>query len=157
ALTYDTQANVTSRTDFNHNKICYAYDLSRNLETKRVEGLTSSAVCSTALTSPPTGARVISTQWHPDWRFETKIAEPRKLNTIVYNGQGATCAPNTVLVDGKPPAVICSRTDQATTDEIDASVFAPTVTGTARPWPYTYTTYGRVLTATDPNNRVTTT
>ena len=35
--------------------------------------------------------------------------------------------------------------------------FAATITGTARTWRYTYTTYGRVLTATDPNNRVTTT
>ena len=157
AITYDAQANVSSRTDFNNNKICYAYDLSRNLETKRVEGVTAAAVCSTALSSPPTGARLISTQWHPDWRLETRIAEPKKLTTITYNGQGATCAPSTVLVDGKPPAVICTRTEQATTDETGAAGFAATVTGTARTWRYTYTTYGRVLTATDPNNRVTTT
>ena len=156
ATTYDANANVASRTDFNNNKICYAYDLSRNLETKRVEGVTSSTVCSTALSSPPTGARIISTQWHPDWRLETRIAEPKKLTTIVYNGQGATCAPSTVLVDGKPPAVICTRTEQATTDETGASGFAATVTGIARTWRYTYTTYGRVLTATDPNNRTTT-
>ena len=39
AIAYDAQANVSSRTDFNNNKICYAYDLSRNLETKRVEGV----------------------------------------------------------------------------------------------------------------------
>jgi YD repeat-containing protein len=157
AVTYDTQANVSSRTDFNNNKVCYAYDLSRNLETKRAEGLTGSAVCSTALSSPPTGARIISTQWHPDWRLETRIAEPKKLTTITYNGQGATCAPSTVLVDGKPPAVICTRTEQATTDETGAAGFAATVTGTARTWRYTYTTYGRVLAATDPNSRVTTT
>jgi YD repeat-containing protein len=156
ALTYDAQANVASRTDFNNNKVCYAYDLSRNLETKRVEGVTAAAVCSTALSSPPTGARIISTQWHPDWRLETRIAEPKKLTTITYNGQGATCAPSTVLVDGKPPAVICTRTEQGTTDETGAAGFAATVTGTARTWRYTYTTYGRVLTATDPNNRTTT-
>ena len=155
AITYDTQANVSSRTDFNNHKICYAYDLSRNLETKRVEGLSSSAVCSTALSTPPAGARIISTQWHPDWRLETWIAEPKKLTTITYNGQGATCAPSTVLIDGKPPAVICSRTEQATTDETGASGFSATPTGTARTWRYTYTTYGRVLTATDPNNRTT--
>ena len=157
AITYDAQANLASRNDFNNQKVCYAYDLSRNLETKRVEGLTSSAVCSTALSSPPTGARIISTQWHPDWRLATRIAEPKKLTTITYNGQGATCAPSTVLVDGKPPAVICTRTEQATTDETGAAGFAATTTGTARTWRYTYTTYGRVLTATDPNNRVTTT
>ena len=156
-ITYDTQDNVSDRTDFNNSKVCYAYDLSRNLETKRVEGSTASAACSSALSSPPTGARVISTQWHPDWRLETRIAEPKKLTTITYNGQGATCAPSTVLIDGKPPAVICTRAEQATTDETGASGFAAPVTGTARTWRYTYTTYGRVLTATDPNNRVTTT
>lgn len=157
ALTYDVQANVTSRTDFNNNKICYANDLLRNLEVKRIEGVTGSVDCAAVLSSPPTGARVISTEWHPDWRLETKIAEPKKLTTITYNGQGATCAPSTVLVDGKPPAVMCSRTEQATTDESGASGFAATTTGNARTWRYTYTTYGRVLTATDPNNRTTTT
>ena len=157
AMLYDSGGNVSSRTNFNGTKSCYAFDSSRNLETKRVEGLTSSAVCRTALSSPPTGARMISTQWHPDWRLETRIAEPKKLTTITYNGQGATCAPSTVLVDGKPPAVICTRTEQATTDETGAAGFAATVTGTARTWRYTYTTYGRVLTAIDPNNRTTTT
>ena len=93
----------------------------------------------------------------PTGGLETRIAEPKKLTTITYNGQGATCAPSTVLVDGKPPAVICTRTEQATTDETGAAGFAATVTGTARTWRYTYTTYGRVLTATDPNNRTTTT
>ena len=156
AMTYDAQANISSRTDFNNNKICYAYDLSRNVETKRVEGVTSSAVCSTALSSPPTGARIISTQWHPDWRLETRIAEPKKLTAITYNGQGATCAPSTVLIDGKSPAVICIRTEQATTDETGASGFAAAATGSPRTWRYTYTTYGRQLTATDPNNRTTT-
>ena len=39
SLTYDANANVSSRTDFNGQKSCYAYDLSRNLETKRVEGV----------------------------------------------------------------------------------------------------------------------
>ena len=157
AITYDAQANVASRTDFNNHKVCYAYDLSRNLETKRVEGVFSVCQLHDSLNSPPAGARLISAQWHPDWRLETKIAEPKKLTTITYNGQGATCAPSTVLVDGKPPAVICTRTEQATTDETGAAGFAATVTGTARTWRYTYTTYGRVLTATDPNNRTTTT
>ena len=45
--------------------------------------------------------------------------EPKKLTTITYNGQGATCAPSTVLVDGKPPAVVCTRTEQATTMRLE--------------------------------------
>jgi YD repeat-containing protein len=65
------------------------------------------------------------------------------------------CAPSTVLVDGKPPAVVCSRVEQATTDETGAAGFAATASGTARTWSYTYTTFGRPLTATDPNGKTT--
>ena len=157
SVTYDTNGNPTARSDFNNKASCYAYDLSRNLETKRVEGVSQYADCTTSLSSPPAGSRVISTQWHPDWRLETKVAEPNKLTTIVYNGQGATCAPSTVLVDGKPPAVVCIKSEQATTDASGALGFAAGLTGTPRTWNYTYTTYGRVLTATDPNGKVTTT
>ena len=156
-MTYDANANVSSRTDFNGVKTCYAYDLSRNLETWRVEGVATSADCATALSSPPAGARVISTQWHPDWRFETRIAEPHKITTLTYNGQGASCAPSTVLVDGKPPAVLCAKSEQATTDISGTLGFSAGLSGTARTWSYTYTTYGRVLTATDPNGKTTTT
>ncbi|MCQ3951556.1 MAG: hypothetical protein DPW14_17280, partial [Planctomycetes bacterium] len=35
-LTYDANANVSSRTDFSNRKTCYANDLTRNLETARV-------------------------------------------------------------------------------------------------------------------------
>ena len=156
-ITYDANANVSSATTFNGAKVCYVYDLSRNLETKRLETISQYADCTSALNNPPTGSRVISTQWHPDWRLETRIAEPNKLTTTVYNGQGATCAPSTVLVDGKPPAVVCSRSEQATTDATGALGFAAGLTGTPRTWSYTYTTYGRVLTATDPNGKTTTT
>ncbi len=38
STTYDTNGNVASRADFNNKKVCYAYDLTRNLETTRVEG-----------------------------------------------------------------------------------------------------------------------
>ena len=62
-----------------------------------------------------------------------------------------------MLVDGKPPAVVCSRSEQATTDATGALGFGAGLTGTARTWTYTYTTYGRVLTATDPNGKTTTT
>ncbi len=157
ALTYDANANVASRTDFNGVKTCYAYDLSRNLETKRVEGVAGATDCAIALTSPPAGSRVISTQWHPDWRLETRIAEPSRITTTTYNGQGATCAPSAVLVDGKPPAVVCSRSEQATTDATGSLGFGAGLSGTARTWSTTYTTYGRMLTTVDPNGKTTTT
>jgi YD repeat-containing protein len=117
----------------------------------------SNAVCATALSSPPAGARVVSTEWHPDWRLATRTAEAKKITTIAFNGQGATCSSAPSGIDGKPPAVVCSRSEQATTDETGAAGFGAATTGTARTWSYTYTSYGRVLSATDPNGKVTST
>ena len=156
AITYDANANVTSRADFNGQKTCYAYDLTRNVETKRVEGVPTTINCATALNTPPAGARVVSSQWHPDWHMPARVAESKRITTSVYNGYGATCAPTTALVDGRPIAVVCSRTEQATNDESGASGFAAATTGTPRTWTYTYTGYGQLLTATDPNNRTAT-
>jgi YD repeat-containing protein len=156
SLTYDANGNVASRVDFNGNKTCYVYDLTRNLETKRVEGLAASVDCSTALSSPPAGARIITTQWHPDWRLQTRIAEPKRITTTLYNGQGAVCAPSAALVDGRPLAVVCSTSEQATTDETGAAGFSATTTGAPRVSSYTHTTYGRMLTATDGNGKTTT-
>src|SRR5690606_17696537 len=68
ALTYDANGNVSSRTDFNGNKTTYVYDLSRNLETSRTEGLapTGNATSET---------RTLTTSWHPTWRLPTLVSE----------------------------------------------------------------------------------
>ena len=50
---YDANGNPTFKSDFKNNATCFAYDLTRNLETKRVEGVVGSGNCSTALSSPP--------------------------------------------------------------------------------------------------------
>ena len=161
-IAYDYATGLpTDFQQFNGNLSCIQYDTMRRLPVRRLEGQRGTAAigyCSASyFNSPPAGARVISTQWHPDWRLPTRSAEPNRITTIVYNGQGASCAPSTVLVDGKPPAVVCSRSEQATTDATGALGFGAGLTGTARTWTYTYTTYGRVLTATDPNGKTTTT
>ena len=126
--TYDASGNVASKDDFNGNRVCYVSDLSRNLESVRVEGLSNTATCSTytaANAAIPAGSRKVSTLWHPDWRLETKVAEPGRLTTKVYNGQPdpfngnalASCAPaGALLPDGKPIAVLCKQVEQATTD-----------------------------------------
>jgi YD repeat-containing protein len=162
SITYDTQANVTSRTDFTNRKTCYANDLSRNLETARVEGLTAATACPTDVSSyvPTAGTeqRKQLTQWHPDWRLETRRAEPKKLTTWVYNGQPdptagnaiTTCAPTDALVDGKPIAVVCKQVEQATSDETGGAGFGATAVGTARIQRWTYNRWGQVLTANGP-------
>ncbi|MCW7542075.1 hypothetical protein OOT46_30225 [Aquabacterium sp. A7-Y] len=165
---YDAQGNVVSRDDFNGKRACYGHDLSRNLETVRVEGLSNTATCGT-YTAPaaalPSEARKVSTQWHPDWSLPTQVAEPRRVVTTVYNGEPdpfvsnaiANCAPaDAKLPDGKPIAVVCKRVEQATTDVDGSKAFSATpATGVAaRQWSYTYNQYGQVLTEDGPRTDV---
>ncbi len=81
ALSYDANGNVASRTDFNGNRTNYAYDLTRNLETSRTEGLTS-----TGATTPAT--RTITTAWHPTFRLPVQITNGNQQTTYAYNSQG---------------------------------------------------------------------
>jgi YD repeat-containing protein len=168
SMTYDVNGNVASADDFNAGRVCYASDLSRNLETARVEGLTASATCSTytpANAVLPVGARKVSTVWHPDWRLEAKVSEPGRRVTSVYNGQPdpfnanavASCAPTTALLpDGKPIAVLCKRVEQATTDANGSLGFTAALqSGVAnRVSTWTYNQYGQVLTAKSPRTDV---
>jgi YD repeat-containing protein len=170
AQTYDTNGNVSSKDDFNGIRVCYANDLTRNLETTQVEGLSTSTTCSAVTTANavlPVGSRKVSSTWHPDWRLETKVAEPGRITTSVYNGQPdpfnanavASCAPSTALLpDGKPIAVLCKRVEQATTDADGhlgfTAALQPGVANRVQSW--TYNQYGQVLTAKDPLNHTTT-
>ena len=166
ASAFDAAANVTRSDDFNGNRSCMAYDPARNVETQRIEGLSSATACETvSAASLPTGARMISSQWHPDWRLATRTAEPRRITTLVYNGQPdpfngnavASCAPTSALLpDGKPIVVLCKRVEQATTDESGAQGFNATLQSgvPARATSWTYDATGQVLTETDPRGTV---
>ena len=155
ALTYDpNNGNIATRTDFNGNLTTYDYDLTRNLEKKRVE----------ASGKPET--RTISTQWHAYWRLPTKVAEPKKLSTWVYNGDTdpstgsvLTCAPSSATVPSitggtVPIGVLCKQSEQSTTDANGSTGFTATVSGLPRTWTYTYNAYGQVLTADGPRTDV---
>ncbi|ANH68225.1 RHS repeat domain-containing protein [Mitsuaria sp. 7] len=161
----DANLNVTRSDDFNGNRSCMSYDTARNLETSRVEGLATSVDCAAAQGSVPAGARKVGTQWHPDWALAVKTAEPRRITTLVYNGQPdpfngnavAACAPaDALLPDGKPIVVLCKRVTQATTDETGASGFNATPQSgvAARATSWTYNATGQVLTEKDPAGRV---
>jgi YD repeat-containing protein len=170
ALSYDANGNVEVEDDFNGNRVCRSHNLARNLESVRVQGLPTTQACSavTAANSAlPTGSRKVSTQWHPDWKLATKVAEPGRITTSVYNGQPdpfaanaiASCAPSTSLLpDGKPIVVLCKSVEQATTD-VDGSLgfsaaLQAGVVSRVRQW--TYNQYGQVLTDKDTLNNTTT-
>jgi len=92
ATTYDANGNVASRADFNGHKSCYAYDLTRNLETARVEGLASGSVCPTNLATytpaPNTAERKILTTWHATFRLPLKVTEAGRETSTVYDSRG---------------------------------------------------------------------
>jgi YD repeat-containing protein len=138
ATTYDANGNLSSRTDFNGNRTNYTYDLARNLETSRTEGLTSSGG-----TTPQT--RTITTQWHGTFRLPSGIAEPLRITTFVYDADGTQCGARGVL---------CSKSIQATTDANGAQGFSATPSGAPRLWTYTYNSNGSVLTANGPRTDV---
>jgi YD repeat-containing protein len=155
ATTYDANGNVASRTDFNGKVTTYAYDASRNLETQRVEG------------GGTPDARTVSSAWHGVWRLPTRVAEPRKLTSYIYNGdlgngQPVTCAPANATIPmggaNQKIGVLCTQVEQATTDASGASGLSATIDTAVVPrmWSYTYDTVGRVLTRTDPRGGVTT-
>jgi RHS repeat-associated protein len=126
ATTYDANGNVASRTDFNGNSACYAYDLTRNLETTRVEGLAPGKACPSNLASyrPASGTveRKISTQWDATWHLPDVVAEPNKLTTYRYDAHGN----------------LLSRNEAQTSDRTGANGISATGTGVQRTWRYSY-------------------
>ncbi|MHA6890515.1 RHS repeat domain-containing protein [Ralstonia pseudosolanacearum] len=158
---YDANGNVASQTDFNGSVTCFGYDLNRNLETVRVEGLPAGTTCPSSLDSYtiPAGARKISTQWHPVWRQPIKVAVPKQITTYVFNGDGGQyCAPTTAKVDSIPIGVICSRSEQATLDANGNQGFGGSLVGVARLVQATYDGDGQALTVkgsrTDVNDQL---
>lgn len=90
--TYDSAGNVASSTDFNGNKTCYAYDLNRNLETARIEGLAAGNTCPADLINyaPASNSaeRKIITDWHSSFRLPIRIIEAGRETSYVYDTYG---------------------------------------------------------------------
>jgi YD repeat-containing protein len=107
----------------------------------------------------PATTRKFSRQWHPDWRFETRRAEPGRIVTRIYNGQPdpfngqapARCAPaDALLPDGKPIAVLCKQVVQSSSDGDGHLGFnAASSSEPDRVTHWTYNALGQVLTATE--------
>jgi RHS repeat-associated protein len=156
AATYDATGNRASQTDWNGNNTCYKHDTARNLEIARGEGLNGLCPPDVSTWTPTAGTeqRKVTTEWHSIWRLPNRVAEPTRITTFVYNGDGgASCgfqADGLTLV----PGVLCSKTVQATTDATGAAGFGATLIGVPRTWSYTYNANGQVLSATGPRTDV---
>jgi RHS repeat-associated protein len=175
-LAYSTSGNglVTQRKEFNGNVTQYGYN-SNKLESVRVEGVKTSADYVDDFASLPylatnavlpAGIRKISTEWHPDWRVKTRIAEANKITTNIYNGQPDPFNSNQILNCAHASVtapLLCKKVVQATTDVNGAAGFAAALDSTlaARVWQYTYNDLGKTLTVSTPqsllNNAVETT
>lgn len=130
ATTFDSNANATSKTDWNSQKTCYAYDTTRNLETIRLEGLAAGLNCPSNLATytPAAGTRQrkITTQWHATFPLPIQIDEPGRRTTYTYD----------------------AAANQLTRTERD------TATNETRTWAYTYDSHQRVQTADGPRTDV---
>jgi RHS repeat-associated protein len=101
ATSYDANGNVATRTDWNGNRTTYSYDLARNLETSRTEGLTSGGA-----TTPAT--RIIETQWHATFRLPTQVTEKDSGGTVLRT-TGMTYDTNGTLLTRTVTAGASSR------------------------------------------------
>lgn len=128
--TYDANGNVASRTDFNGNQTTYSYDLARNLETSRTEGLTSAGAATPA-------TRTITTAWNTAYRLPAQVTE--------YDGASATGQPL------RSTAYSYDTSGNLLTRTISATVNGNTV---SRTWTYTYNSYGQALTSDGPRTDV---
>jgi len=141
---YDANGNLASQTDFNGNLTCYAYDLTRNLETVRIEGFSPGSVCPENLASyqsipaPGVVQRKTTTQWHPTWRLPIKIAGPKRVDTLSYDTTGN----------------VSSAIAQATDDETGMMGFSANPVGSARTWLVQSNADGQVVQITGPRTDI---
>lgn len=82
---YDVNGNVTRRRDFNGNLTCYSYDLTRNLETSRTEGLSGTTCPGTSIAGV---TRTVTTTWHPAHRLPDVITESNRTTDFDYDTAG---------------------------------------------------------------------
>lgn len=157
AKTYGARGDVTSTTDFNGNKTCFISDPLRGNEIARITGLGKGASCPVNIGGAvPAGARKTSTRWHPDLALSIATAAPARLETKVYNGQRdaagqvVECAGGALLPNGKPIAVLCRATVQASNDSNGVLGFEAAGTGPVQEWRYTYNRSGQMLTSSGP-------
>jgi RHS repeat-associated protein len=125
---FDANGNYSYKTDLTGKRTNYTFDLTRNLETSRTEGL--------ALNGDATSSsRTITTGWHPTFRLPTLVK--------VYAGATATGTPlQTTTMTYDIVGNLLTRT------------IADPAASLSRTWVYTYDSFGHVLTEDGPRTDV---
>lgn len=126
SIAYDDYGNIKTESDFNGNTTVYTYDLTRNLETKRV------------VANNTEQAQTISTKWHPTLNIPTQVNEPLLRTTYTHDTNGN----------------VLTKTLQATSDADGSQGASAALVGNPRTWTYTYNSFGQVLTITNPRTDV---
>lgn len=176
---YDANGNTSRYDDPDGYRTCSSYDLTRNLPLVKVDGLPSTrdavsnnlvddCATHTASNAMLTGdARKQTYQYHPDWPVSTRKAEPRRITTIVYNGQPDPTNGNAILTcatglptmpSGAKLALPCKVVDSATTDLDGSAGFTATLDTTVpvRVRMMQYNADGQLVSATDAAGKTTT-
>ncbi len=127
---YDDNANIISRTDFNGNTTCYAYN-ARNLPIIRLEGLAPGNTCPADLSaySPSGEERMTHTRWHAELRLPVEIAAPLQQTQMHYDALGN----------------LQSLTQQATADNHGAQGFNASTVGEPRSVSFSYNAQGQLI------------
>jgi YD repeat-containing protein len=86
--TYDANGYIESKTDWQGNVTTYSHD-ARGLEASRTEA------------SGTPEERIITTDWHTDFRLPTKITAPGQVTNFVYDTQGRLTSQTTSDVQPK--------------------------------------------------------
>jgi RHS repeat-associated protein len=133
-FSYDVNGNIQSKVDFRGVRTCYTYDMSRNLELSRTEGLSGSS-CPGTLVAGVT--RTTTTAWHATFRLPTQIG--------VYAGGSASGTPlrqTTFTHDASGNVLTRTVTDFSVSPNV------------SRTWTNTYDSSGRILTQNGPRSDV---
>ena len=122
SLSYYDNGLVRSKSDVDGHFTNYEYEAARQLETSRREDGGNRV------------PRIISSEWHPQFRLLKRRAEPKRITTYEYDAKGN----------------LLSQSKQATSDNIGVHTFAAPAVGAPRVWTYTYNALGQIKTATGP-------
>lgn len=171
--THDANGNIATYSNFRDIRTNYVFDLTRNLETSRTEGLNNNGT-----TTPET--RTITTQWHAIHRLPTLITQPGRTTAFAYDANGnmltktvtdtATSASRTwtwsydayghmLTADGPRTDVadVTSYTYYTCATGFECGQLASVTNAAGHVTTYsTYNVHGQPLTIIDPNNVLTT-